>query len=346
MMPRVDVAIPTHGESRWLAEAIASVLGQTFGDLALTVSENGPGDGAAGSIVRTFADDRRVRHVTTGGVPLEDNWNRCFATGDGDYVAVLPHDERWDPDWLRVRVEFLEAHPACGFVFSSVREMDEGGRVTGLPRHPLREGVVTPEEAMPVFFARNPVPCCAVLARRSAVEELGTPMVAELRMGMDWMMWTRIAAAHPTGYLELRDNAGRIHAGSQTARSAAWSEMHLLWMRRFDELLAAQLPGYDVPRALRAKRLAEAHLLGALEAFEDDDGARARAHLQLARRAAPRVGLATVRGAAAHAALISGPSGRRGLRRARAFEARRQVRGRASRTLAGICPWLGPWLPL
>lgn len=343
-MPRVDVAIPTHGESRWLAESVAGVLGQTYGDLALTVSENGPGDGAAGGILAAFPDPR-VRHVVTGGVPIEENWNRCFAQGDGEFVVVLPHDETWDPTWLETRVRFLDEHPECAFVFSSARDVDGDGELLGLPRYRLPEGVHPPETTMPVFYRDNPVPCCAILARRSAVEELGPePMVGHLKMGMDWMMWMRIAAHHPVGYLHLRDNCGRLHDTSQTAAHTGWGAMHLHVIAYADAVLAEALSGYRLPEQLRRERLSEAHVLSACDALDAGDARTARRHLRRARGVRPGT-LATSRGAAAHVAAWTGPGGRRALRRARDVEARHQVRLKVARRMVEIAPGLSGWLP-
>lgn len=344
-MPHVDVAIPTHGESRWLAESVASVLGQSHADLTLRVSENGPGGGAAGGILAAFAGDPRVRHAVTGGVPIEANWNRCFAAGDGDYVAVLPHDETWDPGWLETRVRFLEEHPECALVFSSAREIDADGALLGLPRFRLAEGVHGPHTTMPVFLRANPVPCCAVLARRSAVEELGPePMVGHLKMGMDWMMWMRIAARHPVGYLHLRDNCGRLHATSQTAAHTGWGAMHLHVLAYAERIAADALPADALPRALMAERRSEAHVLCACDALDAGDVEAAREHLRVARRLRPRA-LATTRGAGAHAAAWTGAAGRRALRGARDAEARLQLRLKLSRRAVQVAPSLSAWLP-
>src|SRR5207244_1001390 len=44
--PLVDVGIPAYGRSRFVEDAIESVLAQTLGSFRLTVSEDGPGGGA------------------------------------------------------------------------------------------------------------------------------------------------------------------------------------------------------------------------------------------------------------------------------------------------------------
>ena len=64
--PLVDVGVPTYGEPAYLAETIASVVGQTFTAWQLTISENGPGSDHVRAIVEPFLTDPRVRLVATG----------------------------------------------------------------------------------------------------------------------------------------------------------------------------------------------------------------------------------------------------------------------------------------
>lgn len=166
--PWVDVAIPTHAEPFYLAEAIASVLAQTYPYFRLTVFDNTPGGGLAADVVAPYLEDPRVDYVIGGGVPVDESWSRCIQTGSSPYVALLPHDESWDPDYLARRVDFLEAHPECGYAFSACRVLDGAGRVITETVHPLSEGEHAPEEVIPALYERNPIPTCAIVVRRSA----------------------------------------------------------------------------------------------------------------------------------------------------------------------------------
>src|SRR5438876_3177794 len=64
--PVVDVGISTLGTSRYLVEAIESVLSQSLSEWSLVVSENGPGLTDVRRAMEPFLEDKRVRHVVTG----------------------------------------------------------------------------------------------------------------------------------------------------------------------------------------------------------------------------------------------------------------------------------------
>src|SRR6185312_10022575 len=116
--PRVDVGMPTRGEAPYIGEAISSVRTQTYPDWTLHVSENGPGGGELQQRLAPYLADERVRYSATGGdLGAAQNHTRLLRAGDAPYVAILHDDDRWDPGFLERRVEFLERHPECGFVF-------------------------------------------------------------------------------------------------------------------------------------------------------------------------------------------------------------------------------------
>ncbi len=323
MTPSVDIAIPTHGTPRYLAEAIGSVLAQTHGDLTLRISDNGPGGGAAARVVERFRDDPRLVYTATGGVSGTENWTRCFRAGTAPYVAVLPHDEQFDPGWVADRVAFLEAHPECAFAFGSVT-IAEDDRVAE-PRHRFAEGVHPPETFVPALYERNVIGTSTILLRRSALEAAGAYLLEDVRMADDWELWFRIAVRFPVGYLAVRDSFARDHAESVTSGSTDWGDMHLRIVRRFDELLAEAMPGFSLPAGLRERRLAEAHLLAAIEALEADRRRVARAHIRRAARAHPAE-LLHARGLAALAAALGGRPAQQAVARLRAFERRARVR--------------------
>jgi glycosyltransferase involved in cell wall biosynthesis len=333
--PTVDVAIPTHGEARHLAQAIASVLAQSHDALRLTVSDNSPGGGPAARIVDAFRHDGRLRHVVTGGVPAADNWTRCIRTGEAPYVALLPHDELWDRDFLARRVAFLERHSQCAYVFSACRIIDGDGRLTAARAHRLREGVHHPREIVPLLYDENHIPTCAILVRRSAYEAVGCQFLDAYRMGMDWEMWLRMAVRFPVGYLAERDNAGRVHAESVSAASRHWGLMHLAMIARADELIARDMPGFDLSPAQRSRRLAGALRKAALDALDEDDLAAARRLLAAAVRAEPG-SLAGAQGLAALAGALGGRPARRAVTWLRDLESSVQVRGRLGEMVMGM----------
>ncbi|MBA2637764.1 MAG: glycosyltransferase, partial [Solirubrobacterales bacterium] len=236
--PRVDVVMPTYGSPDYLDEAMRSVLAQTFTDFCLTVFDNGPGDGAAHEVVRRHLGDPRVRYDATGTVlPQRENWTRCINAGSAPYVAMLHDDDTWAPGFLARRVAFLDAHPASGFVFSAMRDVDEQGGVIAEIPHRLSEGEHAPHDFVPFLLEEMIIGSPTPLVRRSAYADVGAAFTDDTHNNIDWDMWLRIALRHPVGYLEVRDCDRRVHGGSLTKGSKRWGAEELRIVNRFEALV-------------------------------------------------------------------------------------------------------------
>jgi hypothetical protein len=322
---RVDVAIPTHGEGEFLGAAVASVLGQSFADLSLTVFENGPGGEFVPAVLARFAGDERLRHVVTGGVPQHENWSKCVQAGSAPLVVLLPHDEALDVEYLARRVEALEAYPQAGFVFSGVRVLNPDGSLNELRLQPIPAGQRSREELVPVFYEENPVPTASIVVRRWAYEAVGPEFSERYRMAMDWEMWLRMVVRFPAVFLPLTDSSGYVHDDSVTSKSRGWGDMHLAMAQRADELIAEHMPDYRVPRRVRARTYGYAHLRDGFEAVEDGNTLQARRALAGALRANPLLAI-DPRGFALAAGTFGGQRTRNAVARIRALEAHWRLR--------------------
>jgi glycosyltransferase involved in cell wall biosynthesis len=136
--PQVDIGLPTRGEAPYIAESIDSILAQTHSAWHLLISENGPEGSELGERIRPYLADERIEYSPTGSaLGAAKNHTRVIQYGSAPYVAILHDDDRWDPEFLERRVEFLESHPDCSFVFSANREMDGRSSETGRSRQAL-----------------------------------------------------------------------------------------------------------------------------------------------------------------------------------------------------------------
>ncbi len=314
--PAVDVAIPVYERATYVAEAISSVLAQSVGDWRLTVSEDGPGNAAVKEAVAPFLDDPRIEHVTTGtrlGLPRHKS--RLIQIGTARHVAILDDDDLWGPDYLARRVDFLDAHPECGFVFSGHEEIDGQGTVLGESDFIFEEGVVTRERYVAAAMVRNVVGTPTMVVRRSAYEACGPEFDVRFARICDYEMSLRLGIRFPVGYLRVRDARYRLHGERMSLVHDGGIDFHTL-VDHVDEMLAADLPSLRRPERDRRRQRAD-HLVSAgLDAIEA--GERRQAAGLLRRAAREDVGaLLSSRGAGAAFVLVPGRRGGRWLGRAR-----------------------------
>lgn len=109
--PKVSVTIPVYNGEAHLAETIASVLAQSWGDFELIICDDHSTDGSL-DVAAACVDDRiRIlrsdRNLGFGG-----NWNRCLAAAQGKYIKILPQDDLLHPDCLSKQAQVLESDAA------------------------------------------------------------------------------------------------------------------------------------------------------------------------------------------------------------------------------------------
>ena len=141
-MPQVSVVMPVYNGERFLAEAIESILAQTFTDFEFIIVDDGSTDSSA-DIVRGYqARDGRIRFIQ-----LPENVGEggarsiCLQAAQGEFVAQLDSDDLCLPQRLQMQLDFLRAHPDVGAVGTGLKVVDENQapmNESNLPsRHPL-----------------------------------------------------------------------------------------------------------------------------------------------------------------------------------------------------------------
>ena len=247
----VDVGITTRGEPAYLAEAIECVLGQTFSSWRLTISENGAGTEFIATTVEPYSRDPRVSHVVIGeDVGGAGNATALVQTATGRYVGILHDDDRWAPEFLERRVEFLDAHPSCGLVFSATDFIDPSGNVlyragTGS----LVPGLQDRRAFLRELYRLNMIATPSALVPRACYEAVG-PAYDGSVLFHDYEMWLRLAARFDVGLLPGCDVNYRIHASqkSQDVRRK-WGDHRLAVLDAAERVLPPDFPPLDRRRA-------------------------------------------------------------------------------------------------
>lgn len=131
--PRVSIGIPVHDGERFVAEAIESILSQTFGDFELIVCDNASSDRTDAIVRELAARDSRIRYHRNGSnLGAAANFNRCFELARGEYFKWCAHDDRLEPTYLERCVEILDASgPEVALCFPQRVIMTHDGRPLG-----------------------------------------------------------------------------------------------------------------------------------------------------------------------------------------------------------------------
>jgi glycosyltransferase involved in cell wall biosynthesis len=136
------VLTATFNGERFLAEAVESVLTQSFADFEYVIVDDAS-IGAAPALLAAFAArEPRVRLVcNAANLGPAGALNAGLAQARGDYLAILDHDDLALPERLARQVAFLDATPRAVAVGAQVRGVDEQGALA--PGVAMRRGADT-----------------------------------------------------------------------------------------------------------------------------------------------------------------------------------------------------------
>ena len=166
--PLVSVIMPVYNGERFLAEAIESVLTQTYTALELIILNNGSTDGTAGILDRYARQDNRVTvlfHPEPLGHAGEAASNVASRQARGQYIAKLDADDIAVPNRIEKQVAFLNAHPDVFLVGSYLELINGSGQNVGIRTFPLTSDAIYQE-----FYLRFPVGNPAIMYRNGVVE--------------------------------------------------------------------------------------------------------------------------------------------------------------------------------
>lgn len=122
--PLVSVIIPVYNYDRYLAEAIESVLNQTYQSLEVIVVDDGSTD-QSGDVAKSFAD-RGVQYCPQAHAGIGPTRNKGVELAQGDFIAFLDADDRWPEEKIERQLQAFENDPALEMVFGQALQLQNG----------------------------------------------------------------------------------------------------------------------------------------------------------------------------------------------------------------------------
>lgn len=133
-IPKVVVGLPVYNGERYLAAAIESHLGQSFGDFQLVISDNGSTDATADICSEYARKDGRVTHVrsdTNQGLLWNHRRVLDAISAPEQYFRWAGADDILEPGLLQEMVTTLDTRPDVEAVVPNTKNIDADGRMIG-----------------------------------------------------------------------------------------------------------------------------------------------------------------------------------------------------------------------
>ena len=166
MKSKISVVIPTYNYDRFIAQAIDSVLAQTYDDYEVIVVDDGSDDRTL-EILQSYGD--KIRYVSQTNQGLAASRNRGLELARGELVIFLDADDWFLPQMLAEAAAIFTQQPELGIVVGGWRNVDEIGATIA----DVQPWLSLPELNITNWVVWRPLLPSATLFRRSWLEEVG-----------------------------------------------------------------------------------------------------------------------------------------------------------------------------
>lgn len=289
-MITASVIMPVYNVEKYIAQAIESVLGQSFRDFELIIVDDGATDGSAA--IYSSYDDPRIRVIKQKNRGLAGARNTGIRHAKGAFIGLLDSDDLWRPEKLAKHIAHLQSRPAVGVSYSASEFIDEHGQSLNLFMRPRLQDIDAG-----YVFCRNPVgngsaPVFRAEVFQDVAFQRQTPEGSEtwyfdetFRYGEDIECWMRIAALTKWEFEGIGEalTLYRVVPGTLSANT---EKMFEFWTR-----MRARVEDYAPELANRYGDKACAYQLRyyARRAVQEKQTGKAVSHLWRALRLHPRM---------------------------------------------------------
>ena len=137
--PRLSIGLPVYNGQKFIAESIEALLGQTYTDFELVISDNASTD-STGDICRQYEKkDGRVRYFRQRtNIGLSPNHNFVVHKSRGELFKWAANDDLYARDLVERCIEALDEHPDVVLAHSWTARIDPSGTLISAYEYPLR----------------------------------------------------------------------------------------------------------------------------------------------------------------------------------------------------------------
>jgi len=222
--PMISIIMPTYNRTKYLKQAIESVMRQTFTNWELLVVDDGSEGQIADEIidiVNSFNDNRiRIFHKHNGG--LSSALNFGLDRSEGDYIALLDDDDKWLCYHLNMLYKAIhglnkenENEKRIGVVYgqTTVGKIRQDGDTIEVHI----DNICRPFKDRSEFLQMNYLTTCSVLFEKKVVYDNGLYFDETFPTHMDWDFWLRLNQYVKFAYFPVRSSVYRIHKDNMMA---------------------------------------------------------------------------------------------------------------------------------
>ena len=137
VLSKFSVLLPVRNGWPYVKECVESILAQSYPHFDLLVLDNQSTDQTV-EWLRSLRDDRIRIHTSPSSLSIVESWARVKDVPKQEFMTMIGHDDKFDPDFLLAISELISKHPESGLYQTGARLINSQGRT-------IRSCIVVPE---------------------------------------------------------------------------------------------------------------------------------------------------------------------------------------------------------
>jgi glycosyltransferase involved in cell wall biosynthesis len=262
--PRVSVIIPVFNGAQFLAEAIQSVISQTFDLWELILADDGSSDHSPQIAIEYMEryphKIRFLQHPGGGHQGTAATRNLGITHAKGEFLANLDQDDVWTKNKLEEQLGILDSHPTVAMTFGPMLLWFSWANAGKDARDKVQtftfetNTLFRPPYFLPPLLSGRNDPH-GYLIRRDAVHDVGG-YVDNVGICEDWAFYAKVALKHEIFVTRNFNYCYRQHAAQACSLRREKGELYSGFTPFYDWLRAYLAENYcadrQVERAFRA----------------------------------------------------------------------------------------------
>lgn len=114
----VSIIVPVYNGARFVAEALQSILAQTFRAYEVLIIDDGSTDESRTIVQQVMDTSPQLRYFYQQNSGVSAARNRGILASRGSLIAFLDQDDRWARDALATQVTYHQLHPEVGYTLA------------------------------------------------------------------------------------------------------------------------------------------------------------------------------------------------------------------------------------
>ena len=223
--PPISVVMAVYNSAGVIADAIDSILNQTFTNFEFIIVDDGSTDAGARILRRYAGMDSRIKLYAQENSGLIASLNRGCRLAKGRYIARMDADDISLPTRLERQFRYLEGHPEIGVLGTWIQDVDND-------RRPIIEWPVPADPVVVRWFLffGNCIAHPSVMMRRDLLERLGYYRPEAIHVE-DYDLWIRAAEVIALANLPEVLVQYRVSSSSVSSRNKSVQESRAAGLR-------------------------------------------------------------------------------------------------------------------